>query len=487
MEAGWSEYLVSRGYVHVIPDPRGIGDSDGGMPEFDKVHDPDDVSDTIEWIAEQEWSNGKVGMLGPSSYSVSQGNIAENNPPEALKAIRPDEQIYFKAPHFHGMIDTLPHHIESGRHGNDSTFPRPNYPYEVKPPKMYDLPEEELEERLEEALNHPDIKYNSKWRAFLKYPFKDAPMFDRILDAFRPAPVESKAENIEIPIYLGAPWGNRLYIWGSFHVWETASTPDEEKKMIIYPPGFPPRPHALYHDEIIRWYDYWLKGIDNGVLDEPPVKLFVMGENKWRFENEWPLKRTEYTKYYLQPEGKLATDEVKGSPEPDVLYQQAPYEDPTVYALRYQTEPAEQDFEITGPVAIHFEASIDKEDTNWMVDLVDADPEGNRQLLSQGFLKAQFRALDEEKSTPSQPIHPRQNPVPVTPGEVTEYSIEMMPTSNVFKKGHSIEVIIRNQDDVLSRLGTWGHYMLPHMEEVTHEIHFGKSHILLPVIPNDKQ
>ena len=139
--------------------------------------------------------------------------------------------------------------------------------------------------------------------------------------------------------------------------------------------------------------------------------------------------------------------------------------------------------EITGPLALYLEASIDIDDTNWMADLVDVDPEGNRQLVSGGWLKAAHRALDQGKSRPYQPIHPRQDPVPVPPGEAVEYAIAMMPTSNVFRKGHSMELIIRNQDDLLSRLGTWGVYHLPFMRTVTHTIHLGKSHLNLPVIP----
>jgi len=118
-----------------------------------------------------------------------------------------------------------------------------------------------------------------------------------------------------------------------------------------------------------------------------------------------------------------------------------------------------------------------------MVDLVDVYPDGNRQLVSAGYLKAAHRALDEKKTKPYQPIHPRQDPVPVPPGEVLEYAIAMMPTSNVFQKGHSMELIIRNQDDLLSRLGTWGVYHLPFMRSVTHNIHFGESHLLVPLIP----
>ena len=222
-------------------------------------------------------------------------------------------------------------------------------------------------------------------------------------------------------------------------------------------------------------------------MDEPPIKLFVMGINKWKFENEWPLARTRWTKFYLHPQGKLSTQAVSGNPAPDSFTQPAPYLDPKVYCLKYKTAPMDEDMEITGPVACHLDASIDIDDTNWMVDLVDVAPDGKRQLLSTGCLKAKFRALDENKTRPYQPIHPRQEPVPVVPGEINHYAVQMMPTANVFRKGHSAELIIRNQDDVLSRLGTWGVYMLPFMQTVTHTIHFGNSHVLLPLIPKAKR
>ena len=485
MEGGNYIYTVPRGYVHVIPDPRGIGKSEGYGTKQTW-----DVFDTIEWIAAQPWCNGNVGMMGPSSYSISQTSAAQR-PNSHLKAIRPDEAILFTGEHFHGIWDTLPFHIQFGRHGNDSAFVTPDYPYTPLPPRMLNLPKEELDRRLEEALNHPDIKFNSKFRAFLKYPMKSPFTFDSLLDSFHPRPypagfdaVQSPyVDKITLPMYIGTPWVTRLYIWGTFEIYEKVSTPARNKKLIVYPPGFPSRPYIQYHDELVRWYDYWLKGIDNGIMDEPPIKLFVMGVNKWRFENEWPLARTEWTKFYLYPKSGLSPTPVKGSANTDTFTQPAPYLDPTVYCLRYSTPPFAEDFEITGPIALYLEASIDQDDTNWMVDLVDVDPQGKRQWLSVGYLKAAHRAIDESKSKPYQPIHPRQDPVPVPPGEVVEYAIAMMPTSNVFQKGHSMELIIRNQDDILSRLGTWGVYMLPFMRTVTHNIHFGNSHLLLPVIP----
>ena len=485
MEAGNYNYTVPRGYAHVIPEPRGIGNSEG-FGTFG-IWDPYDI---IEWIAAQPWCNGKVGMLGPSSYSASQMRAAHLKPPH-LVALHPDENMTGSGDYFHGIFDTLVYHILVGRHGNDSGWVWPNYQYSPPAPAMLSLPD--IDDRLQEALNHPDIKYNSKWYSHLKYPRKFPLLFDSLLASFRPEacapynPMEHvrrvpDIDQITLPVYQGTPWVTRFYIWASFEAWEQIGTPKQNKKLIVYPPGFPARPYVEYHDEILRWYDYWLKGIDTGIMDEPPIKMFVMGVNKWRFENEWPLARTQWTKFYLHPGGRLSA-EAPGRSEPDTFSQPAPYLDPTVYCLRYATGPLDEELEVTGPLALYLDASIDIDDTNWMADLVDVDPEGGRQLVSAGHLKAAHRALDERKSSPHLPIHPMQSPVPVPPGEVIEYAIAMMPTCNVFQKGHSIELTIRNQDDVLSRLGTWGVYMLPFMRTVTHNIHFGSSHLLLPVIP----
>ena len=485
MEAGDYNYTVPRGYAHVIPDPRGVGDSEG-YGTFGLW----DTYDIIEWLAVQPWCNGKVGMVGPSSYSASQMLVAPLKPPH-LVALHPDENMTGTGDHFHGIFDTLVYHILVGRHGNDSAWVHPNYEYSPMPPWMLGLPD--IEERLQEALEHPDIKYNTKWYSHLKYPRKFPQLFDPLLASFRPEPYAHynpadmyrampNIADVTLPVYEGTPWGTRFYIWSTFETWEHVGTPACNKKLIVYPPGFPARPYIDYHDEILRWYDYWLKDIDTGILDEPPIKLFVMGVNKWRFESEWPLARTRWTKFYLQPDGGLG-EYAPQHGDPESFTQPAPYLDPTVYCLRYSSGPVDADMEITGPLALYLEASIDIDDTNWMVDLIDVAPDGTRQFLSAGHLKAAHRAIDPERSKPHLPIHPMQRAVPVPPGEVLEYAIAMMPTSNVFLKGHSIELIVRNQDDILSRLGTWGVYMLPFMRTVTHEIHFGKSHLLLPVIP----
>ena len=486
MEAMDFNYIVPRGYAHVIPDPRGIGNSEGIFADPASLTD---YYDMVEWIAGQPWCNGKVGMMGPSSYSINQMISGILKPPH-LVALRPDENPAGSLDCFYGIYDLLTYHIFMGRHGNDSALPAPNYDVTPTPPLFLSLPD--IKERLSEALNNPDIRYNTKWYSYLKYPRKFPLFFDHLLSSFHPRPLPDNLmdmflhpvdlDKITLPMYQGAPWNNRFYIFATMDVWEKTGTPKEHNKLIIYPPGFPARPYAEYHDELLRWYDYWIKDIDTGVLDEPPIKLFVMGVNKWRFEHEWPLARTQWTEFYLQPGGGISK-KVPSAGQPDSFTQPAPYLDPTVYCLRYRTEPLTEDLEATGPVAFYLEASIDIDDTNWMVDLVDIDSEGNRHLVSTGYLKAAYRALDPEKSKPYKPVHLRQDPIPVVPGGPVDYAIALMPTSNVFLRGHCMELIIRNQDDLLSRLGTWGVYHLPFMRTVTHKIYFGKSHLLLPVIP----
>lgn len=481
IEAGDIDYLVERGYVHVIAEPRNIGKSEGtGQHPSSMFVPPSDTYDLIEWIAKQPWCDGKVGMTGACGFANTQMEVAEN-PPPALKAITPFLNLYpLKANYgWTGLFNCKMNSVLTGRHGNDSAPVPENTP---TPPQMFKLPKKELERRIQEALNHPDIKYNSKWYSLLKYPMRCPAVFDSLLESFHPTPPPpSKLPKITLPTYLSTSGIAGMHTWCTFESFEHMGS--KHKKLLLWPPLSPDRPQVQYSDDIVRWFDYWIKGIDTGIMDEPPLKIFVNGVNKWRFENEWPLARTDYVKFYLHPRGGLSTESVKGTYEPDTFTQPAPYIDPTVYCLTYRTEQLAQDLEMTGYIALYLHASIDKDETNWMVDLMDVDPEGNKTLVSNGNLAAEHRALDKAKSKPFLPIYQRRDPVPVPPGKVIEYAIAIMPTSMVFKKGHSIELIIRNQDDLLSRLGAWGVHYLPHMETVTHSIHFGKSYVLLPVIP----
>lgn len=480
-------YTVPRGYAHVIPEPRGLGNSEGVNLGDASLHDRRDIYDAVEWIAAQPWCTGKVVMMGPSSYSRAQ-LMAGQEPSPHLYALRPDEAPEpFASENFTGIYDPLLYNVHAGCHA-----------YDQQPPVSYNQPEprpqprfltqyskEELQVRLQELLDDPDIKYSLKFYPEVRYPASSQTLVDDLLYLKHPFPVESGFDRIRVPMYIGTCWNNRLYEWGTFEAFRKADLPQDQKKLIVYPPMFPSRPFAWYHDEGMRWFDHWVRDIDNGVMEEPPVKIFVMGINKWKFETEWPPAKAQYTKFYLQPGGGLST-EAPTCEGTESFTQQAPYMDPKVFCLRYATDPFAEDTEVIGEVALHLDAAIDIDDTNWIADVMDVDPEGNRFLISSGHLKAKFRAVDEAKSLPHRPVHLRQEPIPVIPGEINRYDIALVPTANVFRAGHRMEVVIRNQDDMLGTMAKNGVYLMPFMQTVTHTIHFGESHLLVPVIPKEK-
>jgi putative CocE/NonD family hydrolase len=476
-------YTVPRGYVHIIAEPRGIGNSEGVNIGDESLHDEKDIYDAVEWIAKQPWCIGKVVMMGPSSYSRAQLKAGQNPAPH-LFALRPDEAPEpFATENFTGIYDPLLYNIHAGAHAYDQqppvsyTQPEPR----LQPKALTQYSEIELKERLDELLEDPDIKYNLKFYPEVRYPASSPTLVDDLLYLKHPFPLDSGFQNIKVPMYIGTCWNNRLYQWGTFEAFRKADVMDNHKKLIVYPPMFPARPFAWYHDEGVRWFDYWVKDIDNGIMDEPVVKVFVMGINKWKFETEWPPMRAIYTKFYLQPGGGLSTEAANEDALPEEFIQPAPYIDPTVYCLRYITEPFKNNIEVIGEVALHLDAAIDIDDTNWIVDLMDVNPEGNRFMISSGHLKAKFRAIDEEKSLQYRPVHLRQEPVPVVPGEVNRYDVALVPTANVFRAGHRMEVVIRNQDDMLGKMAKNGVWLMPFMQTVKHSIHFGDSHLLVPI------
>lgn len=475
-------YTVPRGYVHVIAEPRGIGNSEGENTGDDSQHSRKDIYDTVEWIAAQDWCTGKVVMMGPSSYSRAQLQAGQEPAPH-LVALRPDEAPEpVASENFTGIFDPILYNVHSGKHAYDQLTPV-SYRHPEKrilPRAVRENTPEKVEELKKELLADPDIRYSLKFYPEVMYPASSPTLFDELLYLKHPTPMESGFEKIKTPMYIGTAWNNRLYEWGTFEAFRKADT--DNKKLIVYPPMFPSRPYAWYHDEGLRWFDHFTKDADNGIMDEPPVKLFVMGINKWKFEEQWPPKDTKLTRYYLQPGGKLGTQAPGTDNEPDRLFQQAPYKDPTVYCLRYVTDPFENDMKLIGESSATIEAAIDIDDTNWIVDIFDVAPDGSRFQISSGHLKAKFRALDHEKSLPERPVHPRQEPVPVVPGEKNTYEIALLPTANVFLAGHSMEVVIRNQDDMLGTVAKNGVYLLPFMQDVTHDIYFGTSSVLVPLM-----
>ena len=218
-------------------------------------------------------------------------------------------------------------------------------------------------------------------------------------------------------------------------------------------------------EEQLRWYDIRLKGIENGMDDEPPIRIFVMGDNEFRFENEWPLARTRYTNYYLHSRGGANTlygngalsTEMPGNEPPD-RYSYDPNDPvPTLGGqimaiqmtvsgpwdrrpverrddvLVYTTEPLAEDVEVTGPVFLHLSVESSAPDTDFTGTLVDVHPDGKAIIICEGLLRCRYRDSIED-------------PTLMTPGETYELTVDMWETSNVFKAGHSIRLEVSSSN-----------------------------------------
>jgi putative CocE/NonD family hydrolase len=262
-------------------------------------------------------------------------------------------------------------------------------------------------------------------------------------------------------------------------------------------------------EEHLRFFDYWLRGIDDGISTEPPVKLYVMGEDVWRQEQEWPLARTEWTDYFLHSDGNANSSSGDGS-----LSTEAPGEeraDHYLYdpfhpvgshggglccfpsrlpagafdqreievrtdVLVFVTDPLERDTEVTGPVTLTLWAATTAKDTDFTGKLVDIAPDGTAINLTDGIIRARFRhGTDREEF--------------VTPNEPTEYAIDLWATSNLFKAGHRIGLEVTSSnfprfDRNLNTGGVLGQEteMIPALQTIFHDAAH-PSRLTLPIIP----
>jgi predicted acyl esterase len=327
---------------------------------------------------------------------------------------------------------------------------------------------------------------------------------------------EADLDKIKIPAYTGAGWhciSYKGHLQGAQNRYWRLKVP---KKLMFTGLAHFERPFHQVHSEILRWHDYWLKGIDTGIMDEPPVKMWVVGANAWYYADDWPVPETKWTKFYLHSWERLREEPFLPSSrdaydEPDAFLQMPPSQTRTIQRLRYMTDPLPEDTMIAGPSVLYLYASIDQEDTNWIIILKDVGPdvsvrtarEGETILptdlpeteLTRGWLKASHRTLDPARSKPWKPWHKltREAQKPVVPGEIDEYAIEILSVANLFKKGHRICIDITCLDvPTGTACFTNVEYVPYHIcssKTVVHKIYHNEkhpSHLLLPVIPKDK-
>ena len=504
-EAGDTHFLTSRGYVHVIGSPRGVGKSEGGgSREWDSY-------DLIEWIAAQPWCDGNVGMVGISGFGAEQFHVAKQQPPH-LKAIFPFDPrgAYgvlggFREEYPGGVLHLFRYLV-----GHFSAI----HQHKGPPGKL----PEPRETYWREAMANPDYRmYPNVFNLLAQKGQHMPPYFDLLIDPYDKEEVVERSEadfaKIKVPVYTGSGWYGYTYkthLNGAQSHFANIAAP---KKLMFTGPAHLERPFHSFHHEILKWYDHWLKGIDTGVMREAPVKFWVMGENKWREATDWPLPETEWTKLYLRNWERLTPEpftpaSVDQFTPPDAFVQMPPSQTTVIQKLRYLSEPLARDTLIAGPAVLNLFAAIDQDDTNWIVVIKDVGPdvsvmtvrEGERELpknlpereVTRGWLKASHRALDPKRSKPWKPWHPltRAARKPVVPREITEYSIEIMATANLFRRGHRICLEITSLDLPTGVAGATNAEYVPYhicsSKTVLHTVYHDAnrpSHLLLPVIP----
>jgi len=493
IEAGDTEFWVSRGYAHIIADHRGTGLSKGEFRGWFAKEQQEDGYDLVEWIAKQPWCDGNIGMIGISWFAIIQYLVAAQQPPH-LKAINPHDgwADLYRDTIYHGGIfsPTWTRTLKQNIYANKAV-PASRTMYSKK----------ELERLVEKMKNMEPFNKSPYLTGTLIAPEHDPGTFDFVLHPFDgpfywERSAYTKWDKIKVPTYLGSEmqaYPVAMHLPGAFSGWEGIKAP---KKLIIRP-KVPERPFHEYHDDILRWYDYWLKGIETGIMDEPPISIWVTVANEWRHYDEWPPKNARWTKYYLRANNLLTHTTPTSEELPDsfdykplfpVVTNTYPMDPPPKY-LEYTTETLTKDTEIVGPIALFLYASISTDDADWIVKVKDVRPDGSEFVLSRGWLKASHRELDKEKSKPWQPYHPHTRSLPVVPGEINEYAIDIRPIAYLFKTGHKIKLEVWGCDYPMQKDGmdmtlawpVWSH--LPSPKETLHTVYHTPKHpsyILLP-------
>lgn len=463
VEAGNINYFVIRDYVYVVADSRGSFPSEGKWNFFDKKEQRDGA-ELIEWVAHQSWCDGNVAMMGESYYSLIQYLVAAQQPP-SLKTIVP----------FDGMTDLYRDWAYQGGLWTIGFMSR----WAVNTCRRCFPPE--------------GTANTGKWE-----PTIEAPM-DNVLNStdgpyYWERSVCTRFDKIKVPIYhIVCPY-NFLHYRGQLRAYTEINTP----KKLLVAPGLP---WAFnYSDEacneILRWLDYWLKGKDTGIMKDPPVTIFVAGDDKWRYENEYPLARTNWTKLYLRSgEGKdageppygLLSGDMPGDESSDTFsYPQSQRKiEANLPALGYISAPFKEDMDVIGPASLTLYASSSAVDTAWMIKIDDVAPDGSPTLVSKGWLKASHRELDEKKSTIGQPYHTHTNPTLVEPGKIYRYEIEIWSMFRTFKAGHRLKLRVASSD---SHFWDFDYFHSPVDLLINNIVYHNKnypSHVSLPVIPRD--
>lgn len=500
--------LANSGYACVIEDCRGRWDSDG---EYYPFREGEDGYDTQEWIGKQSWSNGKIGMSGGSYVGAVQWQSALHRSAN-LTCIAPRVICcdYYSGLIYPGGALQLSVLMTWGMRTNARTAQTIDF---------HDWTEAFRALPLGEMDKHAgrDLSFWSDWMAH--------PAYDDYWEAFN----GERWSEIAAPAFVMGGWYD-LYAPQTFDNYnglrQQGRTVEAKRSKVVVGPW----PHGLSQSPRtgdvdfgassvvdleameLRWFDYWMKGDENGIIDEPPIRLYIMGVNEWRDEHEWPLERTDWQKWHLHSggeantligDGALSTDTPGDEPPDRFTYDPlypvptrggntccsphivpwGPYDQRDIEmrgdVLCYTSSPMEADLEVTGPIEAVLYAATDCRDTDWTAKLVDVSPTGYAKNLCDGIIRARYR---ESFSDPSL----------LDLGKIYEYRVEVGVTGNVFQKGHRIRLEISSSNfPRFDRNLNTGNEAATDTEPqranqtVLHSKDY-PSHILLPVVPHDQ-
>jgi putative CocE/NonD family hydrolase len=440
LESGDPTFFARRGYIHVVCNARGTGKSEGKW-HFLGPQEVQDVCEVIAWLAEQPWCDGNVAMFGVSYFAQIQLLVAQRNPPQLKTIFCPwGTSDHYRDLVYHGGI--LSYKWPIGWSATSLTYSNCRPENQSKK----ELGEVAFKEALAGMLANDDIKAVAELAAILGDPETGTNPFvvDLVLHPLFDEFWQDRAvdySKIKIPAYIGADWGCvGIHLPAAFRSWEQLDVP---KKMIIGPPVYLDRPVYQLQHEAVRWFDYWIKGTDTAIMDEPPIRLFIMGTGEWKHANDWPLPETRWTPFFLHENGLLSEHE-HWSYEGSDSFEDSPW---MRGALQYATPPLVENTEIAGPIALKLFAATTDTDAHWIVSLLEIDAAGKEALLTKGWLKASHRELDPGKSKPWEPIHRHTKSEPLVPGQIYEFDIKIIPTGILFKAGSRIALRIRCADD----------------------------------------
>jgi predicted acyl esterase len=456
------ETWVAKGYVVVRVDNRGTGSSPGFLNPFSRTS-AEDYYDAIEWAAEQPWSTGKVGLLGISFYAMNQWTVAALKPPH-LTAMIPWEaaaDLYRDFTRAGGILNSSflswwwPNTVLNVQHGWDGSVS----PEERAANRIESLNDEVLERPLDGSFYHDWL---------------------------------SDLANIEVPFLSVGNWGNiGLHLRGNIEAFVNASSEAKWLRIVVGD-----HIHPFYQPENIaleeRFLAHYLKGEDNGWADEPRVMLAIRDGSKttWRAEPEWPIDRTEWVRMHLDA-GELELRE--GTPTSDAKVSYEAMGD----SVTFSSAPFEKETEVTGPVALRLWLASSTADADVFVRLGRIDPNGtdvmgfgpeeNQVALTQGWLRASHRKLDDERSLPYRPYHTHDELQPLVPDQPVALDVEIWPTSIVFPVGTRLILEIAGKE--LSSSHFFHQDERDRPAEVfagENTVHTGPDHdsyLFLPVIP----